>query len=70
MAVKVRVRVLEGWAVCVDGVQRSGGAIVEVDAGTASKWLVLGWVEPVKAERGKAASRSKRSTVPVKGDAG
>ena len=51
----------KGWAVCVDGVQRSGGGIVEVDADTASKWLAAGWVEPVKAERaGKAASRSRR----------
>ncbi len=46
---------IEGWAVTVDGVQRSGGATVEVDAETASKWQRLGWVEPTKA-----ASRSKR----------
>jgi len=53
--------VLDGWAVAVDGVQRSGGAIVEVDANTASKWTALGWVEPTKANRvGKAASRSRR----------
>ncbi len=57
----MKVRVIEGWAVCVRGVQRSGGAIVEVDADTASKWTALGWVEPTKANRvGKAASRSKR----------
>ena len=58
---KVRVRVLDGWAVAVDGVQRSGGAIVEVDADTARRWQAAGWVEPTKANRvGKAASRSKR----------
>ncbi len=52
---------VDGWAVCVRGVQRSGGAIVEVDADTASKWQAAGWVEPTKADRaGKAASRSKR----------
>ncbi len=50
MAVKVRVR--DGWIVAVDGAQRSGGAIVEVDAATASKWLAAGWVEPTKAARG------------------
>ncbi len=62
MAVKAKVRVLPGWAVCVDGVQRSGGAIVEVDAETARRWTAAGWVKPV-AERGragKAATRSKR----------
>jgi len=37
------------------------GAIGEVDAGTASRWLAAGWVESIKAERaGKAASRSRR----------
>jgi hypothetical protein len=48
MAGTVKVKVSEGWAVCVDDQQHSGGDVVEVPADLAEEWTMAGWVQPVK----------------------
>jgi hypothetical protein len=58
MSDKVKVTVVNGWAVYADGEQRHGGEVVEVDRGTAEHWQSRGWVEPVTE---KTTARRKRN---------
>lgn len=51
------VKVTAGYLVVVDGEQRSGGEVVEVDDDLAATWLRRGWVEP--APRPAARRRNK-----------
>ena len=60
MAGVVKVKVSEGWAVCVDDQQHSGGAEVEVPTDLAEEWTAAGWVQPVKAPVKSAAKRTPR----------
>jgi len=55
--VKVKVRVLDGWAVYDGKRQRSGGEQLEVDAALADEWLAAGLAELVvkKAPRKRAS---------------
>ncbi len=46
MADTVKMTVADGYAVYVDGEQRSGGSTVHVPADLAEKWQTAGWVTP------------------------
>jgi len=49
--VKVKVRVLDGWAVYDGKQQRSGGEQLDLEPEVAEQWTATGWVEPTKATR-------------------
>ena len=55
-----KVKVVDGYAVFVDGEQRSGGEVVEVPADVAEKWVRAGFAEPVKAPPAKATARRRK----------
>ncbi len=61
MAGTVKVKVSEGWAVCVDDQQHSGGAEVEVPTDLAEEWTAAGWVQPVQPVA-KPAKRTRPNT--------
>ncbi len=60
MAGVVKVKVSEGWAVCVDDQQHSGGDVVEVPADLAQEWAMAGWVRPVRPPVKAPAKRTPR----------
>ena len=64
MADTVKMTVVDGYAVYVDGEQRSGGSSVEVPADLAGLWERAGWVVRYS---GRPAARRKPAESRVAG---
>jgi len=58
-----RIRVCDGWAVCVDGRgQVPAGTVVDVPDETAAWWVGRGWVELVPETGRRPSGRGQAST--------